>query len=290
MLSLFLSALLHRPNANRLKQFKPPMLPDLTQSEVVTIDPKHYLKYCELTQWTYSTLHPCYLQVLSLPMQLACLSHPRSPFPVLGLVHRKNVIRMKAAMSLGDAVTLNVGFKRVIAHKLGWDVIMYTQAIQNGQCCYEAEATYLVRIRAPHVDRQPTKSNQESIRNEKDGALSHSKPVVTITANADIGRKYAKVSGDGNPIHLYGITAKLFGFPRAIAHGMWSLATSVSYVYKPQTNEHVTISCRFKTPFFLPGEALLRRDEQAHLTGFNLVSSTDKTPYLEGKISIEPKR
>ena len=37
----------------------------------------------------------------------------------------------------------------------------------------------------------------------------------------DAGRRYAKVSGDVNPIHLSGLTAKAFGFKRAIAHGMW---------------------------------------------------------------------
>ena len=44
----------------------------------------------------------------------------------------------------------------------------------------------------------------------------------------DIGRRYAAVCGDLNPIHLYPLSAKAFGFPRAIAHGMWSLARCVS--------------------------------------------------------------
>ena len=44
---------------------------------------------------------------------------------------------------------------------------------------------------------------------------------------ADLGRRYAGVSGDHNPIHLYPLTAKAFGFPRQIAHGMWSMARCV---------------------------------------------------------------
>lgn len=35
------------------------------------------------------------------------------------------------------------------------------------------------------------------------------------------GIEYAKVVNDWNPIHLTPWTAKLFGFPRAIAHGMY---------------------------------------------------------------------
>ncbi len=48
------------------------------------------------------------------------------------------------------------------------------------------------------------------------------------TIPSDIGRRYAAVSGDSNPIHLYNFTAKLFGFPRAIAHGMWTKAKCLS--------------------------------------------------------------
>ena len=44
----------------------------------------------------------------------------------------------------------------------------------------------------------------------------------------DLGRRYAAVSGDRNPIHLYPLTAKALGFPRQIAHGMWSLARCVA--------------------------------------------------------------
>ena len=36
--------------------------------------------------------------------------------------------------------------------------------------------------------------------------------------SGDLGRRYAAVSGDHNPIHLYPLTAKALGFPRQIAH------------------------------------------------------------------------
>ena len=47
---------------------------------------------------------------------------------------------------------------------------------------------------------------------------------MTIDVPGDIGRRYAGVSGDPNPIHMYAVTARLFGFKSAIAHGMWSYA------------------------------------------------------------------
>ena len=52
--------------------------------------------------------------------------------------------------------------------------------------------------------------------------------VTRWKAPADIGRQYAKVSGDYNPIHLSAVSAKLFGFPTAIAHGLWNKARTLA--------------------------------------------------------------
>ena len=47
---------------------------------------------------------------------------------------------------------------------------------------------------------------------------------ATWSLPEDLGRRFAKVAGDRNPIHMYWWTARLFGFRRPIIHGMWTLA------------------------------------------------------------------
>src|SRR6201999_1387604 len=47
---------------------------------------------------------------------------------------------------------------------------------------------------------------------------------ATRTLAGDLGRRYGSVSGDLNPIHVHSLTARLFGFKSAIAHGMWTKA------------------------------------------------------------------
>ena len=42
------------------------------------------------------------------------------------------------------------------------------------------------------------------------------------------GASYAAVSGDVNPIHLYPLSARAMGFPRQIAHGMWTSARTLA--------------------------------------------------------------
>ena len=102
---------------------------------------------------------------------------------------------------------------------------------------------------------------------------------------ADLGRTYAAVSGDANPIHLYPLTAKALGFPRQIAHGMWTKARSVAAI-ENRLPEAVTVEVAFKKPVFLPGTvAFAARQDDAGWT-FALTSPKDGSPHLLGRTTI----
>ncbi|MFE9878503.1 MaoC family dehydratase [Streptomyces sp. NPDC005784] len=99
-------------------------------------------------------------------------------------------------------------------------------------------------------------------------------PVVAEWCLAqDVGRRYGAVSGDRNPIHLHPLTARLFGFPRAIAHGMWTVARCLA-AYGPQ--QAVGVRAEFRAPVLLPGTVTyaakgpsfeLRTGDRIHLAG-----------------------
>jgi acyl dehydratase len=70
----------------------------------------------------------------------------------------------------------------------------------------------------------------------------------------DIGRRYAAVSGDVNPIHLHPLTARAFGFPRAIAHGMWCKAHALAAL-ESRLPDAFTVDVAFRKPVLLPSTA-----------------------------------
>ncbi|WP_455352339.1 MaoC/PaaZ C-terminal domain-containing protein [Streptomyces sp. SYSU K217416] len=89
---------------------------------------------------------------------------------------------------------------------------------------------------------------------------------------AGLGRRYGAVSGDRNPIHLHPLTAKAFGFPRAIAHGMWTVARCLAEADPEGRITHA--HAEFKAPVLLPatvtyaaeGRTLqLRSGDRVHL-------------------------
>ena len=98
---------------------------------------------------------------------------------------------------------------------------------------------------------------------------------------ANLGRTYASVSGDANPIHLYPLTAKALGFPRQIAHGMWTKARSIAAI-ENRLPEAVTVEVAFKKPILLPGTVAFgtRRTDQGN--DFALTSPKDGAPHLLG--------
>jgi acyl dehydratase len=127
---------------------------------------------------------------------------------------------------------------------------------------WESRSTYLARHR----------TDGRAARPREDGKPLP--PVAEWRLGDDVGRRYGAVSGDRNPIHLHPLTARLFGFPRAIAHGMWTAARCLAAYGIPDV---VEVRAEFRAPVLLPGTVTyaaegerfeLRGDgDRVHLTG-----------------------
>jgi hypothetical protein len=105
---------------------------------------------------------------------------------------------------------------------------------------------------------------------------------ITWRLGGDVGRRYAAVSGDHNPIHLYHLTAKALGFHRQIAHGMWSLARCVAAL-ENRLPDMVTVDAAFKKPIFLPGTVAFAQDSTDGGIAFALTSPESGAPHVVGR-------
>jgi acyl dehydratase len=100
---------------------------------------------------------------------------------------------------------------------------------------------------------------------------------------ADIGRRYGAVSGDRNPIHLHNLSAKLFGMPRAIAHGMW-LKAHVLAALESELPPSFTASVRFKLPVLLPATVAFSTEKHPDGREFAVHDAKRGIPHLEGRV------
>jgi len=209
--------------------------------------------------------------LLAFPLHMAIMSDPAFPYPAIGMVHVENTITAHRAIGVGEVldVTTTVGAPRPHARGVLLDFV--TAVCAAGAPVWESTSTYLRRGRSVDGDAAP-------------GLVVADPPIggVEWRLPADLGRTYASVSGDANPIHLYPLTAKALGFPRQIAHGMWTLARSVAAI-ENRLPEAVTVEVAFKKPVFLPGTvAFAARQDDAGWT-FALSSPKDGSPHLLGR-------
>ena len=113
--------------------------------------------------------------------------------------------------------------------------------------------------------------------------LAAPSPTAIWRVPGDIGRRYAYVSGDRNPIHLHPLTAKLFGFPAAIAHGMWTKARTLA-AFEGRLPGAYTVDVRFTLPVLLPAKVAFTSWETGQGWAFELWNARKPKPHLAGTI------
>jgi hypothetical protein len=140
----------------------------------------------------------------------------------MGLVHTSVDIVAHAPLTLADRPELVVRAERLRPHRRGTEVLMVTEARLGGEAVWTDRSAYLARH--PVAEHDPAAGEEHG-----PAAPAAPLPVVdTWRLPADLGRRHARVSGDYNPIHLHPLTARPLGFPRAIVHGMWTVARCVA--------------------------------------------------------------
>ncbi|MGW2491859.1 MaoC family dehydratase [Streptomyces sp. NPDC001606] len=182
-----------------------------------------------------------YPHVLGFPLAMRLMSGPDFPLPLLGLVHTSiEIVRHKGLAATG-AYELAVYVEGLAAHRRGTEATVVTELRDDAGLAWESRSTYLTRHR----------TEAGTVREVRDLREEAPLPVrAEWRLGGDIGRRYGAVSGDRNPIHLHPLTARLFGFPRAIAHGMWTLARCLA---AHGTEGSAVVRARFLAPVLLPG-------------------------------------
>ncbi|MET8724325.1 MULTISPECIES: MaoC family dehydratase [Streptomyces] len=178
-----------------------------------------------------------YPHVLAFPLTMRLLSARDFPLPLPGLIHTSITLARHAALPATAAYELGVRVDGLSPHHRGTEATLVTEAHLDGNLVWESRSTYLARHRTDHGPASAAPPSPAPL------------PVLAEwPLPAGLGRAYAALSGDRNPIHLHPLTARLFGFPRAIAHGMWTAARCLAAY-----GDTSTAQVRFRSPVPLPG-------------------------------------
>ncbi|MGD9958940.1 MaoC family dehydratase [Nocardioides sp.] len=274
MLDLVRAALPSVPVVNRLPGVRKTgdgTLPDTIRRRQATVVRSEVASYADVCGFPERDTAPLtFLHVLAFPLHLEIMTDRAFPFPAIGTVHLGNSITQHRRVAIGEGVGVSASAVRLREHPKGrlFDVDVTVTA--SGDTVWESTSTYL-RLGSGH----PEVGAEPVFETVPAGGIPWRLP-------ADLGRRYAAVSGDHNPIHLYPLTARALGFRRQIAHGMWSLARCVAAV-ENRLPAGVRVEVGFRKPIFLPGTVSIGVQESDHGLAFSLTSVSSGAPHLLGR-------
>ncbi len=219
-------------------------------------------------------LPPTYPHVLAFPLHMAVMADGGFPFGAVGLVHVENTIEQHRRIGVGEELAINVRPTELQPHSKGRTFSLLTKVSVDGEVAWESTSTMLRR----------GKSDDSA----GGGKSFDSLPADTAASaewklGGDLGRNYAAVSGDRNPIHMHSLTAKPLGFPGAIAHGMWTKARCLAAL-DSRLPDAFAVDVRFRKPILLPGRVEFASAIEGEEIAFAVRNAKRQTPHLDGRI------
>ncbi|MGC5586014.1 MaoC family dehydratase [Ornithinimicrobium sp. W1679] len=212
--------------------------------------------YCEVTGDVLGDTVPAtWLHVLTFPLQVRLMADRSFPFAMVGMVHVANSMTLHRPVRVAETLVLSTWTENLQPHRRGHTVDLCGEVRVQDEVVWEGRSTYLARSSSSD-DQQAEQDRPNPSSEGSDGPVPTAE-MARWRLPAGLGRQYAAVSGDANPIHLTGVTAKAFGFPRAIAHGMWTHARVLAAV-RPRVPEVATVDVQFRKPVLLPSTVVLR--------------------------------
>lgn len=225
-------------------------------------------------------VHPGLLHVLAFPVALSLMAQPRFPTPLLGLVHVKNQMLVHRPIAVNELVDVECRVQNLQPHRRGRTFEAVATISSGGEIIATDVSTYLARGNRGSAAAESASSGPAPAASSSDPApaASSSGPAPTVPSpreefrpprpsarwklGADAGRRYAAVSGDTNPIHMSALSAKLFGFNRAIAHGMYTASRAFSECL-PDLSRPLRWDVEFAAPVMIPGTVWVAYDAES---------------------------
>lgn len=248
--------------------------------ESVPVRRTHLARYREVCGFADDGFLPVtYPHVLAMPLHVALLTHPRFVVRLMGLIHVANEIHLVRALPAGSEYRLRSWIEGHREADRGHEFDLFTVAEDRAGTAWQEKSSLLARRASS--GKQAARSARQTLRYEKPSETDTPAGIDFDVPRA-MGRRYGWLAGDLNPIHLGDRGAKLFGFERAVAHGMWSMARTLAALGSEAVAAPVRVHVEFKFPLFMPSIARLEHWPRDGRRVFVLKDAESERPHLAG--------
>lgn len=246
-----------------------PVIPDReVRLEGLRVDPEHLAAYCRATGLRFGdTLPLTYPFVITFPMVMKLVVQRDFPFVAVGAVHAENLIERTRDISLSEPLDITAHIENLREHPKGLLVDAISEIRVGRELVWRQVTTFLHQQKTSLSGGPKPEPKPEEVPPP---------PLRTMRVDQQTITRYANASGDQNPIHTSALGAKAFGFPRAIAHGMWSAAAILSTL-EGRIPGNTTYAVKFGKPILLPSTVNVYADQVAE--GWDLALRHPKKGY-----------
>jgi acyl dehydratase len=252
-------------------------IPDLDlRLQGVAADPAAVAAYAKVCGFPLrDTLPATYPHMLAFPLHMAVMADGGFPFGAVGLVHVENRIEQRRPIAIGEELAVRVRPTNLRPHPKGQTFSLVTEVSAGEEPVWESVSTMLRRGKGD--DKADAGASFEALPADTPASAEWK-------LGGDLGRRYAAVSGDRNPIHMHSLTAKPLGFPGAIAHGMWTKARCLAAL-DGRLPDSFAVDVRFRKPILLPGRVEFASAADGEEIAFAVRDAKRNTPHLDGRVA-----
>ena len=238
----------------------------------MSIDTQHLAQYNRICGFAEHKMPATYLWTRAFPLIMRILVSKQFPLPAMGQVHLSNQISVHKTFDISKKITITAAVAHSKLSSKGLEWTMQLTADVEGISVWSSQSTFLHRCKTG-IERN-SKTIEKAEGESQQWSLAK-----------DLGRRYAAISGDYNPIHLGALSAKLFGFKQAIAHGMWSKARCLAALDAVIPVSGYQVSVNFLKPVYLPSTVNFYTNPEDGRHIFCLYDSSGEHRHLQGSIS-----
>lgn len=220
---------------------------------------------------------------LAFPLHMQAMTDGAFPYPAIGTVHLENLVERHVALTSDQPLDIAVQLFGPHPHRKGATFRIETTAHADGQLVWR-ELSTMLRIGAQVPPLAPELTPLDLPEGDVPGAGA---TAADWSLPADLGRSWGMASGDLNPIHLSGISAKAFGFPRAIAHGMWT-AARIAAQLGDAVPAATSLAVRFEKPILLPASPTLHSWTPAGSASTDLLVTSKAGEIVHARARLTP--
>ncbi len=252
-------------------------LPNIyVQAPNVILSQDKIRQYAEVCGFEYDgvVLPPTYLYVWAFRLHAMIFIHKAVTFPLLGMIHLKNSISVFRPVRADETLTVQCELAASRTTDAGLEFELVSKVFVGEELVWQALSTYLYRIGSAGRRTRPPKASEMAWENVQQWRLTD-----------DLGRRYAKASGDYNLIHLHPLLSKRFGFDRVLAHGMWSKARALSHLMPSIGERPFQVDVEFKLPVFMPSEVTFAFESIENGKRFEMRDVKGRRPHLQGNMT-----